>query len=219
MLLKKIEDKLDQLSTTLEIKEVTEEGEFEGYASTFGDIDNGGDVVMKGAFTESLKKRQPKMLLQHDSGQIIGEWKDLREDDKGLFARGKILKGIGIPEADKAYSLVKAKLLDAMSIGFRTVKASPRGKTSVIREIHEAELWEISLVTFPMNPKAVVTSAKNNLTKRDLEGILRDAGVPNGFAKKLLSGGFDAANQSLVQRDAGSGLADLIRATSAAMKG
>ncbi|MGV6839066.1 MAG: HK97 family phage prohead protease [Planktomarina sp.] len=129
----------------------------EGYASLFGKADQGRDVVQPGAYANSLARlkedgRNVKMLWQHDPAQPIGVWDDVREDDMGLYVRGRLLADV--PRAAEAAALLKAGAIDGLSIGYRTVKATKdeRGQ----RLLHELELWEVSLVTFPMLPEARV---------------------------------------------------------------
>lgn len=135
----------------------------EGYASLFGAVDQGGDVVQPGAYTASLnalstEDRSIKMLWQHDPAQPIGVWDEVREDDRGLWVKGRILTDV--EKGREAISLLAAGALDGLSIGYRTVKAAKNAKGQ--RELTQLELWEVSLVTFPMLPQARV-GAKNDL--------------------------------------------------------
>lgn len=189
----------------LDLKEVSDEGVFEGYASKFGDRDQGGDTVMKGAFKNSLSQRKPKgvkMLWQHDPSHPIGVWDEIKEDATGLFVRGRLLTTV--QKAKETYELMKAGVIDGLSIGYRTIK-SLRDDATGFRQLKEVDLWEISLVTFPMLTSATVTSVKGDWTKREVERVLRDAGMPNAMAVKLIAGGYDAANSG-GQRDADDGL-------------
>ncbi|UOF81712.1 phage prohead protease [Caudoviricetes sp.] len=189
----------------LDLKEVSEEGVFEGYASKFGDRDQGGDTVMKGAFKNSLSQRKAKgvkMLWQHDPSHPIGVWDEIKEDATGLFVRGRLLTTV--QKAKETYELMKAGVIDGLSIGYRTIK-SLRDDATGFRQLKEVDLWEISLVTFPMLTSATVTSVKGDWTKREVERVLRDAGMPNAMAVKLIAGGYDAANSG-GQRDADDGL-------------
>lgn len=192
----------------LDLKEVSEEGVFEGYASKFGDRDQGGDTVMKGAFKNSLSQRKAKgvkMLWQHDPSYPIGVWDEIKEDATGLFVRGRLLTTV--QKAKETYELMKAGVIDGLSIGYRTIK-SLRDDATEFRQLKEVDLWEISLVTFPMLTSATVTSVKGDWTKREVERVLRDAGMPNAMAVKLIAGGYDAANSG-GQRDADDGLNSL----------
>ncbi|MFV0492421.1 MAG: HK97 family phage prohead protease [Pseudorhodobacter sp.] len=131
----------------------------EGYASLFGKCDQGGDVVKKGAYAASLKRlsgggRRVKMLWQHDPAQPIGVWDEVREDDTGLYVKGRILDEV--ERGREAAALLAAGAIDGLSIGYRTLRAERDGKGH--RLLSELELWEVSLVTFPMLPEARVAS-------------------------------------------------------------
>ena len=151
----------------------------EGYASLFGKTDQGGDIVQKGAYAASLKRLaarggRVKMLWQHDPGQPIGVWDEVREDAVGLWVKGRIL-----PEVERGRevaALVQAGAIDGLSIGYRTVKAERDGKGQ--RLLSELELWEVSLVTFPMLPEARV-AAKGDTPGadfwRDMAAVFDDA--------------------------------------------
>ncbi len=200
---------LESKFATLDLKEVSEDGEFEGYASKFGDRDQGGDTVLKGAFHNSLKRRQApgiKMLWQHDPSYPIGIWDEVKEDATGLFVKGRILSTV--QKGRETLELMRAGVIDGMSIGYRTIKAM-RDDATGERQLKELDLWEISLVTFPMLPSAIVTSIKGDWNKRDTERVLRDAGMPNAMAVKLIAGGWDAATKSDGQGDPDDGLSDL----------
>jgi len=130
---------------------MTDEAVIEGYASLFGMPDQGGDVVLAGAYRAGLARLAAKggkvrMLWQHDAGQPIGVWEEIREDARGLWVRGRLL--LEVAQAREAAALVRAGAIDGLSIGYRTVKAEkgPEGG----RRLSEVELWEVSLVTFPM---------------------------------------------------------------------
>jgi HK97 family phage prohead protease len=178
----------------LETKAVGEAGEFEGYASTFGNVDQGGDVVEPGAFIESIvqaKKdgRTIPMLWQHDQREPIGVWKDISEDAKGLYVKGQLLIEFD-PLAKRAHGLLKAKALGGMSFGYGIPAggAEPDDKRRGVTRLKKIDLREISLVTMPMNILARVTGVKaiNDAGKlptvREFEEFLRDAG---GFSKTL----------------------------------
>lgn len=150
----------------------------EGYASLFGACDQGGDVVAKGAYAGSLAKgRGVKMLWQHDPAQPIGIWEEVREDARGLYVKGRLLETV--EKGREAAALIAAGAIDGLSIGYRTVKASKDEKGQ--RLLTELELWEVSLVTFPMLPSARVAAkgetrddAMMRELARALEGARRD---------------------------------------------
>ena len=130
------------------------DGHFTGYASVFGVPDLGRDVVMPGAFSASLARRGAsgvRMLWQHDPAEPIGLWLALAEDARGLRVEGKL--NPSVQRAREVAALVREGALDGLSIGFRVVKALPeRGG----RKLLALDLWEVSLVTFPLQPRARV---------------------------------------------------------------
>ncbi|MBX6426726.1 MAG: HK97 family phage prohead protease [Variibacter sp.] len=135
-------------------------GAVEGYASLFGAVDQARDMVMPGAFAETLKARGLRripMLFQHDPAEPIGIWLDLREDHRGLYARGRLIPDV--KRAREVLALVKAGAIDGLSIGFRTAQARVDPKTRV-RKIYAVDLWEISIVTFPLLEGARVRAVK-----------------------------------------------------------
>lgn len=137
--------------------QVSDGARISGYASLFGKCDQGGDVVQPGAYQRSLvalgkTNRSVKMLWQHDPAQPIGVWEEVREDDKGLYVKGRILNDV--EKGREAMALIEAGAIDGLSIGYRTLKAQKNGKGQ--RLLSELELWEVSLVTFPMLPDARV---------------------------------------------------------------
>ncbi len=137
------------------------DGAFCGYASLFGKTDLGGDMVMPGAFARSLQKRGAagvRMLYQHDPDQVIGTWTEIVEDARGLFVRGRILTDV--KRGREVLALMRAGALDGLSIGFRSQGARTDPATG-IRRLTRIDLWEISLVTFPLLPAARVTAVKS----------------------------------------------------------
>lgn len=146
-----------------------QDGVVEGYASLFGVRDQGGDVVVPGAYAGSLARRKSvKMLWQHDPNQPIGVWDVVREDGVGLYVKGRLLDGV--QKAREAMVLLEAGAIEGMSIGYRTVRAERDGKG---RALAEVELWEVSLVTFPMLPEARVQAKSDDW--RSIAQIFRDA--------------------------------------------
>ena len=124
----------------------------QGYASLWGVADLNGDVVQAGAFADSLAKTGAegvRMLNQHDGRAPIGVWDEVREDERGLFVRGRIEDWS--PEARFAAALSRAGAMDGLSIGYRTARARRLGRLRVLSGV---DLWEVSLVTFPMLPGA-----------------------------------------------------------------
>jgi len=139
---------------------IAPDGTVEGYASLFGAVDQARDMVMPGAFVRTLAMRGVRripMLFQHDPAEPVGIWLELREDGHGLFARGRLIPEVA--RARELYSLLKAGAIDGLSIGFRTVKGRIDPKTRV-RRLDAVELWEISIVTFPLLAGARVHAVK-----------------------------------------------------------
>jgi HK97 family phage prohead protease len=208
----------------LDLKAVAEDGEFEGYLSTFGNVDRGMDMVMPGAFRRTLKERKLssiKLLRDHDTRKVIGKWLSMEEDDRGLKVRGKLFAGT-VQLATETLALMREGALDAMSIGYRTIKAQWDEEQGV-RKLLDLDLWEGSIVTFPMNEMATVDAVKNDLTITDVERILREGGAPGAFAKLVAIHGFEGATKRLGSRreggESGKSIAEMIRETSANMKG
>lgn len=146
------------------LERVTARGAFEGYASVFHVADLGGDVVMPGAFKASLAKRGAagvKFLWQHDPSEPIGMWSAIEEDARGLKVRGQLNLAVG--RAREALALMQDHAVDGLSIGFRTQKAI-REPNGGLRRLYRLDLWEISIVTFPMLPQARITAMKDRLS-------------------------------------------------------
>ena len=138
------------------------DGTVEGYASLFGELDQARDMMMRGAFAETLFARgirRVPMLFQHDPSEPVGIWLELREDHRGLFARGRLIPEVA--RGRELLSLLRAGAIDGLSIGFRTSKARIDPRTR-IRRIYAVDLWEISIVTFPMLAGARVRAVKRS---------------------------------------------------------
>ncbi len=164
-----LEHKFCRLGDTLS---VTDGVEISGYASFFDRCDQGGDVVAAGAYAGSLatlsaKGTAVKMLWQHDPAQPIGVWDEVREDEKGLWVKGRILTDIA--KGAEAAALIEAGAIDGLSIGYRTVKATKDKKGR--RVLSELELWEVSLVTFPMLQDARVGTKGETSEDRHMREI------------------------------------------------
>ena len=204
-----------------ELKALSEAGEFEGYASVFGVADQGGDIVMPGAFRASLINRpaqKVKMLWQHDTYKPIGQWLEVREDNRGLFVKGRLL--LDLEKGKEAHTLLMAGALDGLSIGYRTVQAEYDRDTE-IRHLKEVELREISLVTFPMLEVAGVSLVKGDAmpTEREFEAFLRDAGFSRQQSKAIIADGYKSLRS---ERDAGGngdGVAEALQQLAASFRG
>lgn len=198
----------------VELDSVKLNGSFSGYASLFNKVDQGRDAVAAGAFQFSLAARKPsdiRMLFQHDPDQPIGVWKKIKEDQKGLYVEGQITRGV--KRSEEILELMRAGAIDGLSIGFKTKRARVNPTTKV-RWILAADLWEISVVTFPLLENARISSVKSDMgrelpTIREFERWLtRDAGLSRGDARRLMAGGYHAlgckhdaaADQSLAEK-------------------
>ena len=146
-------------SFPLEIKSLTENGTFAGYASVFDVVDSQRDVMRRGAFAATLKGRKTpvQLLWQHQWDSPIGVLAQIFEDAHGLYVEGRLL--LGVAKAREAYALLKAGALKGLSIGF-TVQKARRNPDTGARELLAVELFEVSLVTLPANEVATVTVVK-----------------------------------------------------------
>ena len=215
-----MEEDLDAVITVQsEIKAYEDEeedkefGEFEGYASVFNNTDLGNDVIKNGAFLKSIKKRGPKnvkLLYQHKSDMPIGVYDSIKEDSHGLYVKGRL--ALKTTAGRDAYELLKMGALDGLSIGFRAnpdqVSYDKRSRKRIIKEV---DLMEISLVTFPMNPKAKIQSVKGEeISIREWENGLRDAFSLSRSEAKVAA---KAVNEAFSdQREVESGNAELVDA-------
>ncbi|MGX9393661.1 HK97 family phage prohead protease [Nitrobacteraceae bacterium UC4446_H13] len=132
----------------------------EGYASLFGEIDQARDMMMPGAFTQTLRQRGLRkipMLFQHDPSEPVGIWLELREDFRGLWARGKLIPDVA--RGRELLALLRSGAIDGLSIGYRTVRGRIDPKTR-IRKLYQVDLWEISIVTFPLLTGARIEAVK-----------------------------------------------------------
>ena len=175
-------------SFPFEVKATAEENNiftFEGYASTFNNVDHGDDIVIRGAFSNSLAKNsQVPILWQHQMSEVIGISVQLYEDDKGLFIKGNLPKDDTLVSG-RIIPQMKVGSIKEMSIGFFT-KNYDRAKDG-IRLLKEIDLFEVSLVTKAMNSQALVTGFKSFETLRDIEQTLKNNGFSNTEAKTLIS--------------------------------
>lgn len=191
-----------------EIKADGEAGTITGYGSVFGNVDNGGDIVQRGAFAASLAKQSPLMLLGHDPNAVLGVWDEAKEDDRGLFMRGRI--NLDTQLGRDAYSNIKFSAIKGLSIGYKVHKSDYEGRSRVIKE---AGLFEVSVVSMPMNEQAQISAVKamddGDFTqiKRILERAARDAGLSAREAKGAAAA---AADHLSTARDAGKGVSEVV---------
>lgn len=186
----------------LEIKSLKENGEFEGYGSTFGgEPDAYGDVIAPGAYTESLARHKakgtmPKLFWQHNSDEPIGKWLDANEDNHGLLMQGKL--NMDVQRGREAYALLKAGDIDGLSIGYR-IKEYSVDTESGVWTLEKLDLVEVSIVSVGANENAVVQSVKaakaahdlteklkagDRLTEREFEVWLKGLGFSNSQAER-----------------------------------
>jgi len=177
---------------------------FSGYGAVFGNLDSYDDIIEKGAFSKTLsdiksKGSWPAMLLQHGGGWLssaqdrtpVGIWTDMKEDDHGLYVEGKLAN---TDRGRELYTLMKMEprpAINGLSIGFRLNDSAEevRDKKN-IRIIKSVDLVEVSIVSFPANDKARIQNVKSDLTIRDAEYALRDAGFSRTQAKDILARGY-----------------------------
>ncbi len=191
----------------LELKFIAETGVFEGYASVFDMTDAVHDRIAPGAFSKSLQEfrtehRLPPLLWQHDIREPLGAWRDMHEDNHGLFVKGELFIN-DIPRAKEAWKLLRENVVTGLSIGYRT-RESHFDEKSGVRILTDIALLEVSMVTFPANDAARILRVKSAFaaggvpTEREFEAFLREAGLSRKQAKGLLSFGY----KSLLPREA-----------------
>jgi len=171
---------MKKMVVPFEVKQITEDEDyfvFEGYASTFGNIDLGGDIVQPGAFRETIadlmgakKVGKLPVLWQHDSNMPLGTYTEFREDSHGLFVKGRMPKSDTFVSG-RVMPQMKAESVSTMSIGYSTLESDMSGNARLLQKLR---LWEISLVTMPMNPQAGITGFKSNAQFQDLPVASRD---------------------------------------------
>ena len=186
---------IEQKSLTLEVKATGEEGQIEGYGAVFGNRDSYGDIMVKGAFAETLKGRKPKMLWQHNMMDPIGAWDEYAEDERGLYMKGRI--AIKSTKGRDAYELVKAGAIDGLSIGYVTKDYEMEAGARLLKEV---DLFETSLVTMPANAAAMVTSVKN-ADVRDIEAAFRQMNFSRSEAKAMASAAWKRREDVLREAD------------------
>lgn len=193
----------------LDAKAATEEGVFVGYASRFNVVDQGGDMVRPGAYAKSIAgQKSVKLLWQHDAAQPIGVWTSISEDEKGLRVEGRL--ALETVKGRETHALMKMGAIEGLSIGYRTKDADI---IDGIRHLKEIDLWEISVVTFPMEDGSGVDAVKSSAQimraakdgdfaplKKSVEVALRDAGLPVWLRKAVAARAPEALGDG--QRDA-----------------
>ncbi len=195
--------------STPDVRKLSLDGTFEGYASIFNRRDMGADIVLPGAFRASLASRGGggiRMLFQHDPAQPIGVWERIYEDARGLYVRGRLTTEVA--RAREVLALMRSGAIDGLSIGFRAVKGRRDARTG-IRMLAEIDLWEVSVVTFPMMPEARISSVK-------ARGAATLASAHPDFEHWLTQdAGFTRTQARAAMRDPHNGLAALRDASAA----
>ena len=195
-----------RLDIPLQLKSVSDSGEFEGYGSVFGVKDSYDDVVVPGAFSASLqtwkeKNALPALLWQHRMDEPIGIYTEMKEDEVGLYVKGRLLIDDD-PLSKRAHAHMKAGSLTGLSIGYM-LKDWEYDRVNGVFLLKEIDLWEVSLVTFPSNDEARVSDVKSAFSRgeipsqKSIERVLRDVGLSRTQAKAFMAGGYS----SLSQRD------------------
>ncbi|WP_425915937.1 HK97 family phage prohead protease [Pseudomonas sp. GWSMS-1] len=197
-----------RLDMPMTVKSVSDTGEFEGYGSVFGVEDSYGDVVVRGAFTASLERwaakgRLPALLWQHNMSEPIGVYTEMREDETGLYVKGRLLIDAD-PLAKRAHGHMKAGSLSGLSIGYM-LDDYEYDKEKGIWILKAIDLWEVSLVTFPANDEARISDVKSLLERGEtpppskVEKALREVGFSGTQAKAFMAKGYSA----ITPREAG----------------
>lgn len=202
-----MELKREAFEADIELKQDGEEGVFTGFASTFGNMDHHRDVIERGAFAKTIKKRGPrgiKLLAFHNPDEPIGVLNRIEEKPRGLEVEGQL--ALGVQRAAEVHQLMQMRALDAMSIGFQT-KEFEINEDRRVRTLKEIDLFEVSIVTFPANERARIRTVKECLASGELpevktvERVLRDAGFSIKQAKAFIADGY-AGLRGLLPRDA-----------------
>lgn len=170
---------METYDVPLEIKTGGKNGAFEGYGAVFGNEDFGGDIILPGAFKEvrTTNDGKVRIALYHDLWQLVGK-ADFTQDAHGLHLRGQM--NMNVSYAKDAYELMRDHTLDGMSVGFNILPNGERRDENGVRLISKAELWEVSIVPFGMNPEAKIDSVKQAFMGQGVRA----------FEKHLRSSGF-----------------------------
>lgn len=192
----------------LEIKSADSAGVIEGYGSTFGgEPDSYGDIIVQGAFAESLAKHRaegtmPLMLWGHNAHELpIGDWTEMEEDSKGLFVKGKL--DLDDPVGQRVHKALQRKSVRGLSIGYEVVEKRSDPKRAGVTMLEKVNLWEVSAVNFPANRNSLISAVKN----------IREGGLPSlpEFEGFLREAGFSRTEATAI---AGNGLSQLLRSES-----
>ncbi len=188
------------LCVSFKADNIDADGVFEGYGSIFGNVDHHGDIVAKGAFARSLAEqksagRLPALLWHHDPHQPIGVYEAMKEDDRGLYVKGRL--ALKTQRGAEAHELMKMGAVTGLSIGYR-VREYSHDRDKDVYTLIDVDLMEVSPVTIPANDSARITVVKNATlinTERDFERFLRDAGFSKADAVAITSHGWQGAKR------------------------
>jgi HK97 family phage prohead protease len=205
---------MDTLAFPFSFKSIDDGGVIEGIGAAYGNVDHGGDRLMPGVFAKALSDRSGRalpMLIHHDQRRPIGVWTEMAETSAGLHVKGRIVRDSN--DGRDAYALAQGGALAGLSIGYRATREKQAGN---VRELHEAQLHEVSLVAIPMNDRATVRSVKTIANIRDLEDLLRDEGGMSGRrAKAAATAAWKAINASDSDEEANAELTEILRQSAA----
>lgn len=204
---------MEYAGSPFQIKSLSDSGLIEGLLADFTVTDHGGDRLLPGCLSKSLAARSTPlpMLLHHDMKRPIGAWKEWREQPNGLYVKGSMT--LATRDAQEAHALAKDGALTGLSIGWQA-KESTRDNSGA-RLVSEAELFEGSLVTVPMNDKTRVSAIKSITRAQDIRELLQDAGVPRDRANEAAGLAWKAISEQTDDAAAEAELAALIRASTA----
>lgn len=190
---------MEYAGSPFEIKELSDSGRIEGLLAGFGDVDHGGDKLLPGCLTKSLASRNAPlpMLLHHDMRRPVGAWKDWQDTSAGLYVKGSLT--LSTRDAQEAHALAKDGALTGLSIGWKPTKGDT--DRNGVRTVTEAELYEGSLVTVPMNDRARVTSIKSITNVRDIADLLQEAGLSGRKAKAAAGAAWKTLNETDADED------------------
>ena len=180
------------LDYPFELKAISDSGTFSGYGSVFNVQDSYGDIVVPGAFMDSLtvqksNNRLPAMLWQHRSAEPMGVYTAMTEDSIGLKVEGQI--AMTTVRGAEAHALMKMGAISGLSIGYMP-REETYDKVTGINTLKKVDLFEVSLCTFPANDAARVQNVKTIEvieSIRDAEKLLRDVGFSRREAVAFIS--------------------------------
>lgn len=189
-----ITKQLDLSDVELKFDDQSEAGTFSGYATKFNSVDLVGDTILPGAFTTALKNLGTlPIFFNHDSYDVpIGKYTKVEQNARGLKVEGQLI--LDIPKAKDVYAAMKSGVVSGLSISFASSKdgyeEKEDGSGYIFKDIEK--LREISICTYPCEPKAQITAVKSEdveqlKTVRDFERFLRDSGFSKSVALAIVS--------------------------------